>query len=72
MNSPGGRPARVRRWDNLENKQWDSMGLLAKVGHGKLLISLAGVTPSTGTKTTFSSLDICVLCRGKRLSEDQA
>ena len=25
------------------------MGLFAKVGHGKLLISLAGVSPSTGT-----------------------
>jgi hypothetical protein len=36
------------RWDNLESKHWDSR-LFAKVGHNKLLISLARVAPSTGT-----------------------
>jgi hypothetical protein len=34
------------------------MGRYASVGHDKLLISLAHVAPSTGTKTNVSSLDI--------------
>jgi hypothetical protein len=38
-----------KRWDNLENTHWDSLGAYAKVGHGKLLIRLLGGTPSTGT-----------------------
>jgi hypothetical protein len=36
-------------WDNLEKAYWDSMGRRARVGHDKLLISLARVAPSTGT-----------------------
>jgi hypothetical protein len=41
--------ARVGRWDNLENTDWDSMGRLARVGHDKLLISLAAVAPLLDT-----------------------
>ena len=28
---------RQRRWDNLKNRPWNSMGRLAKVGHAKAL-----------------------------------
>jgi hypothetical protein len=50
---PTGRKSRQRWWDKVENKQWDSMGRLARVGHDNLLIGLVSVAPSTGTKATL-------------------
>jgi hypothetical protein len=37
------------RWDNLENKHWNTMGLLAKVGHAKDLKSEKFLMPPLGT-----------------------
>ena len=38
------------RWDNSENKHWDSMEGSTKVGHDKCLNVLDWGSPSTGTK----------------------